>query len=131
MINLRLMAAAGIFAIFSAAASLAAPPTEITIDECMNKKSAVVFPHEKHFGEGENKLNLPCSTCHHTQETLSLETADQAEPCSKCHVKPEAASTPICSQMSPKKNPYHITCMGCHKEEGKGPTKCDACHPKE
>ena len=34
------------------------------------------------------------------------------------------------------KNPFHITCVGCHKEEAKtnaetkAPTKCDQCHPK-
>jgi len=125
MSKIRLIAAAGIIAFFSAVASFAAPPEHITIDDCVNKKSAVEFPHAKHFE------HLKCSTCHHKQEDLSLETADQAQPCSECHLKPEEASTPICSQMSPKKNPYHITCMGCHKEEAKGPTKCDECHPKQ
>ncbi len=120
-----LITAAGIFAIISAVAGFAAPPEHITIDDCVAKKSAVEFPHAKHFE------HMECVTCHHTQETLSLETADQAKPCSECHLKPEEASTPICSQMSPKKNPYHLTCMGCHKKEEKGPTKCDDCHPKE
>jgi len=127
-----LITAAGIIAIISAVVGYAAPPPDhFTIDDCANKKSAVEFPHAKHFGAGEGNLNLPCSTCHHKQEDLSLETADQAKPCSECHLKPEEASTPICSQMSPKKNPYHLTCMGCHKKEAKGPTKCDDCHPKQ
>jgi len=128
MRRLLLTAATGFIAMFVACASLAAPttpPEHITIDDCVNKKSAVEFPHAMHFEK------LECVTCHHTQETLSKETADQAKPCSECHVKPEEASTPICSQMSPKKNPFHIKCMGCHKEQEKGPTKCDACHPKE
>jgi hypothetical protein len=32
--------------------------------------------------------------------------------------------------MSLKKNHYHINCVGCHKESGAGPAKCDECHPK-
>ena len=42
-----------------------------------------------------------------------------------------------CSEKSTKKNPYHITCIGCHKEDKKenadttAPTKCTACHPKD
>ena len=34
------------------------------------------------------------------------------------------------NQMSLKKNPFHINCVGCHKEQGAGPAKCDECHPK-
>jgi hypothetical protein len=54
------------------------------------------------------------------------------EACNTCHLEPEEETTPVCSQMSLKKNPYHINCVGCHKESGKeaAPTKCDDCHPK-
>ena len=32
--------------------------------------------------------------------------------------------------MSLKKNPFHMVCIDCHKEQAKGPTKCDDCHKK-
>lgn len=114
-----------IFAMFCGMTNAAPPPDHITIDDCVAKKSAVEFPHAMHFDKYE------CSTCHHTQEDLTLDTADQARPCSECHLEPEKTSTPICSQMSPKKNPFHINCMGCHKKEKAGPAKCGDCHPKE
>lgn len=125
MRKLNLVIAAGILAVFSSVAGAVSPPVDITIDDCVAKKSAVAFPHELHFEKYE------CSTCHHTQENLTKDTADQAKPCSECHMEPEKASTPICSQMSPKKNPFHIKCVSCHKEEKAGPTKCNDCHPKE
>lgn len=105
-------------------AGLAAPPEVITIDSCVKKKAAVEFPHQLHFDQVE------CSSCHHTQPDLSLETADQAKACSGCHVEPEKPDTPACSQMSMKKNPFHINCVACHKEKAAGPTKCAECHPK-
>jgi len=125
MVKLNSVIAAGIFAMFGMLASAASPPEHITIDDCIAKKSAVEFPHAVHFDKYE------CSTCHHTQEDLTLETADQAKPCSQCHMEPEKAGTPTCSEMSPKKNPFHITCVSCHKTEKAGPTKCGDCHPKE
>jgi hypothetical protein len=124
MHSLILAVAAGSLALLISSASLAAPPEHITIDDCVAKKSAVEFPHAAHFDVTE------CSTCHHTQEDLSLETADQAKPCSECHNTPEKAGTPGCSETSLKKNPFHINCVSCHKEKEAGPTKCNDCHPK-
>jgi hypothetical protein len=100
----------------------------ITIDGCANKKSAVTFPHKAHEGLTE------CSTCHHTQEGLA--EGGEAETCMSCHLEPEDAATPKCSEMSMSKNPYHKSCIPCHKDEvkknaeSKAPTKCDGCHPK-
>ena len=101
---------------------------EMTIDACDNKKSAVTFPHTAHEGLTE------CTTCHHTDE--GLVAGGEAELCSSCHLEPEDAATPKCSEMSMSKNPYHKTCIKCHKDavkedaESKAPTKCDGCHPK-
>jgi hypothetical protein len=69
--------------------------------------------------------------CHHTNEGLTADSGGEVEKCTACHLDPEDAATPSCSEMSPKKNPYHLNCMGCHKTEGKGPTKCDDCHAKK
>lgn len=106
----------------SAMMLMAAAPDEIVIDACANKKAAVTFPHKAHEGVGA------CSTCHHTQP--DLEAGGEAEKCSDCHVKPEEEGVPACEQMSMSKNPFHIGCVGCHKKEEKGPTKCNDCHPK-
>ncbi|MGE5232691.1 MAG: cytochrome c3 family protein [Acidobacteriota bacterium] len=106
-------------------------PEKVTIKDCAAKKPAVEFPHKAHIDSG-----LACATCHHTQKDLKAGAAEEVKPCSACHVTPEKAETPKCSEMSPTKNPFHITCMGCHKEEvakkadSKAPTKCDQCHKK-
>ena len=33
--------------------------------------------------------------------------------------------------MSMKKNPFHMLCINCHKQEGEGPTSCNDCHVKK
>lgn len=107
-------------------------PENITIDACADVKAPVEFPHKAHF-----ELTT-CVDCHHTSEGLTAETAKDMDvaTCASCHVEPEKAETPICSEKSTKKNPYHILCITCHKAEKKenaetkAPTKCTACHPK-
>jgi len=107
-----------------------APPESVTIDACMAKKSAVVFPHATHVGVTE------CATCHHTDEGITAESEMEVAACTSCHQAPEGEGIPDCAQMSMSKNPYHITCLGCHKEKvaadaaSPAPTKCDGCHPK-
>jgi cytochrome c553 len=107
----------------SALAFNATAGDDIVIDDCAKKQAAVNFPHEAH------KAVTECATCHHTQPDLAA--GGEAESCAGCHVGPEDAATPDCAQMSMSKNPYHITCVSCHKTEEKGPTKCTECHPKE
>jgi len=109
--------------------ALAAPhhgPEEVTIDAAAAKKTAVVFPHAKH-----QELVESCSTCHHTNEGMTGDTAVDAEvqACSACHLDPEG-DVPGMREMSMKKNPFHMLCIDCHKTEAKGPTKCDDCHKK-
>ena len=107
-------------------------PENITIDACADTKTAVEFPHKAHFE------NAACVDCHHSEEGLTAETAADMKvaTCASCHVEPEKAETPKCSEKSTKKNPYHIRCLGCHKDtkkenaDTKAPTKCTACHPK-
>ena len=107
-------------------------PETITIDDCTAKKEAVQFPHKAHFELTD------CTTCHHTSEGLTLKTAADMEvaKCSSCHAAPEDKAVPDCAQMSLTKNPFHIACVGCHKEHAKenadtkAPTKCNQCHVK-
>jgi hypothetical protein len=103
-------------------------PDEIVIEAAQNKRSAVVFPHGEHVERVES-----CDTCHHTNEGLVSEDDADAEVqgCVSCHLDPEEPDTPSMREMSIKKNPFHIACIDCHKEQEKGPTKCDDCHPKE
>jgi hypothetical protein len=123
-------AAALLFSAAIIAATAAEAPENVVIDDCVNKKAAVEFPHKAHMEQVE------CVTCHHTQEGLTADSDMEVEACGTCHNEPEDAETPVCSQMSLSKNPFHITCVGCHKEKlaedetFAGPTKCDGCHPK-
>ncbi|MDX1632895.1 MAG: cytochrome c3 family protein [Thermoanaerobaculia bacterium] len=102
-------------------------PEEIVIDEAVDKKSAVTFPHWVHQDAVEE-----CTTCHHKQENLTPETADEmeVEACSSCHLDPEDEA-PSMREMSIRKNPFHVGCIDCHKEQEAGPTKCADCHPSE
>jgi len=117
--------------LFAFGAPMAAdPPDTVTIDDCAKKKSAVEFPHKAHVELTE------CTTCHHNQEGLTADSGGEVEKCASCHIEPEEEGTPKCSEMSTSKNPYHATCVKCHKAEvkkdeaSKAPTKCDGCHPK-
>jgi hypothetical protein len=118
-------------ALVALAAEVEVPET-ITIDDCAAKKAPVEFPHKAHFEVTE------CVTCHHTDEGLTAETVAEmtVAKCGSCHNEPEDEATPKCSEMSAKKNHYHIACIGCHKEyvaenaDSKAPTKCNDCHPK-
>jgi hypothetical protein len=100
-------------------------PDEISLDGCGEKKAAVAFPHGAHLELTE------CTTCHHTAEGLTAESDMEVKTCKSCHLNPEAEDTPSCSEMSLSKNPYHKLCISCHKEQAKGPSKCNDCHPKE
>lgn len=125
-----LVLASGVF-VFTAAAADA--PETATLQGCGTKQPPVTFPHAKHV-----ELTK-CGTCHHTQADLTAESTEEVATCVSCHKDPEDAKTPSCAEMSPTKNPYHINCMGCHKEsvkkdaslKGKAPTVCKECHVKK
>lgn len=106
-------------------------PQTITLQGCGTKQPPVEFDHAKH-----TEQVAECGTCHHTQADLTAANADSVETCVSCHKDPEDSKTPGCDQMSPTKNPYHIRCMGCHRDQVKkdkslkAPTKCTECHKK-
>lgn len=107
--------------------ALAAPhhgPDDVVIDAAQSKKGPVAFPHAKHAEMVES-----CDTCHHTNKGLTAQTDAEVKACSACHLDPEG-DVPGMREMSMKKNPFHVTCVDCHKTEAKGPTKCDDCHKK-
>ncbi len=102
-------------------------PENIMINEAAAKKPGVEFPHWKH-----QDMVPKCTTCHHTDKGLSASSpADvKVEKCSACHLDPKDPEMPSMRQMSMKKNPFHMKCIGCHREEAKGPTRCADCHKK-
>jgi ribosomal protein L40E len=102
-------------ALFGTIAIAADNPDVIVIDKAQAKKPPVIFPHKAHQETND------CVVCHHTAKV-----ADDAESCFNCHGKDPDIPDP--SQMSSKKNPFHILCKDCHTELAKGPTKCKECH---
>jgi len=95
--------------------SAKAPPKSVVIDKCKKKKSGVKFDHAKHV----KTLKVKCKTCHHK---------GPGKPCHSCHMGKAKGKKLGCAEMSMKKNPFHVTCAGCHKTKGKGPKKCKECH---
>ena len=87
----------------------------IVIDKAQAKKPPVTFPHKAHQEKNDFVV------CHHTAKS-----PDESKSCFECHGQNPDIPDP--SQMSAKKNPFHIKCVGCHKEQAKGPTKCKQCH---
>lgn len=120
IVSVSIAAAAAALLVFAAEM-----PETVTIDAAMDKKSAVEFPHAAHVEAG-----VSCDTCHHTQEGLTADGAAEVQKCSGCHLDPTEEGVPSMREMSPSKNPLHKGCISCHKTEGKGPTKCNECHPK-
>ena len=100
-------------------------PDEVVIGAAAAKKAPVPFPHGEHVKQVKS-----CDVCHHTDKGLTAETAADVKPCSACHLNPTDETVPSMGQMSMTKNPFHKTCITCHKTEAKGPTKCDDCHKK-
>lgn len=113
---------------FAAAAALADQiPETIIINAAAKKLPPVPFTHAKHA----TSLVKTCTTCHHTQKTLTAETVKgmKVVKCSTCHLDPKG-EIPSMREMSTTKNPFHIRCTSCHKAEKKGPVVCTECHKK-
>jgi hypothetical protein len=113
-------------AVLFTTAILAHHPDTTTIDAAAKKQPAVAFPHAKHV-----KVVKSCDTCHHTQKGLTAESKAKVEKCSTCHLDPKDPKIPGMREASLTKNPFHINCVSCHKEQKKGPTACTGCHKKK
>ena len=102
-------------------------PGKVKVDVAAKKQPPVIFDHAKHG----DTLVKTCDTCHHTNKGLKKEHADTVDvkKCSECHLEPQG-KVPSMREMSLTKNPMHIRCVGCHKEQKKGPTVCNQCHKK-
>jgi hypothetical protein len=100
-------------------------PNDVLLDDAAKKQPPVPFSHEKH----SKLVNDKCDTCHHTQKGLTSESQG-VKKCSECHLDPKDKA-PSMREMSLTKNPFHIRCIACHKEQKKGPTACNGCHLKK
>ena len=83
-------------------------------------QSEVAFSHKGH-------AKIDCKVCHHkgdaNQKCASAGCHDSTDPKDKTSEKSFYKA-------------YHDmksaqSCIGCHKKEAKGPTKCPECHPKK
>lgn len=104
-------------------------PETVTIKAAQKKQPAVTFAHSQH----STKLAKSCDVCHHTQKglTAAKATATNVVKCTVCHLDPKKSGVPSMREMSLTKNPFHIRCISCHKEQKKGPTACALCHKKK
>ncbi|CAO0822733.1 Cytochrome c3 family protein [Desulfarculales bacterium] len=91
-------------------------------------KAVVRLTHTKHGTEHK----VACDKCHHVKankKTNIWKEGDKVEKCAECHTsadkKPAAEGVPLSLY-----NALHKQCRECHKDQKKGPTKCDECHPK-
>ena len=114
-------------AVVAMAGSGKTPPDSVTIDACKAKKTVVVMNHKAHVDK-----KIACNECHHTNKDMKAAADQEVKKCSACHLKPEKPETLACTEMGPKKNPFHVNCIECHKKDAakKAPTKCDDCHKK-
>jgi len=105
-----------------AAATSAAkpPPKHVVIQSCGKSKAPVTLPHELHA----KKEKIPCKACHHTGDTSKSCSA------AKCHAGKAEGKRPGCAEASLSKNPFHMSCIGCHNKKSEGPKNCAQCHKK-
>ena len=103
-------------------------PTTLKIDAAAKKQPPVTFDHAKHG----DKLVKSCDTCHHTNKGLTKAQTDKVDvqKCSECHLDPKG-TVPSMREMSLTKNPMHVRCINCHKQEKQGPTACTGCHVRK
>jgi len=125
---MRRIAVSFLFLTFAATIALAHYPATLKIEAAAKKQPAVTFNHAKHG----DTLVKSCDTCHHTQKGLTKAQTDKVDvkKCNECHLDPKDPKMPSMREMAMNKNPMHIRCIACHKEQKKGPTICKDCHVK-
>ena len=86
------------------------------------QRPACVFKHDEH---NEKAGIEDCSACHHVYEDGKLVQDDSSEgtPCAECHKVNAKTGTPLMLA-------YHMQCIDCHTQKGKGPVACGQCHVK-
>lgn len=99
-------------------------PDATVIAECVAKQTPVKFNHKRHSRDRK----IACDFCHHTDKSLTPDSAVEVKKCIVCHAKPGTRDMPGCSEGGMKKNVYHTKCIGCHVKNSKAPAMCKDCH---
>jgi hypothetical protein len=104
-------------------------PKSVVLKACKDKKPPVKFDHAAHQ-KIVKKAGKDCKTCHHNGDAKKGPTGKDTT-CASCHLKVQK-NIGTCKDKSASKNPFHVSCIGCHKkmkeEAKKAPTKCKECH---
>ena len=106
-----------------------------------HKMGIVMFDHKKHFAAKPDGYGIACGECHHDKDgkpRADLKEGDTVEGCIDCHSKPGKPKKEKgmskedwdAMQLEYYYGAMHENCIGCHKENNAGPTKCAECHPK-
>jgi hypothetical protein len=103
----------------------ATAPARVTIKSAAAKQPPVIFEHTKHETRAKS-----CDVCHHDNKGLTKASKGAVKPCMSCHLDVKGKVMPSAREMSLTKNPFHIKCLGCHKQAKKGPVACNGCHKK-
>lgn len=91
-------------------------------------KAPVKLSHTKHNAE----YKIACDKCHHVKKDKKTNTwkeGDKVQKCAECHTSADK-KPPVEGESLSLYNAFHKQCRDCHKDQKKGPTKCDECHPK-
>ena len=80
----------------------------------------VRFMHAKHAAHTKD-----CAVCHHYRPTDK--NASETTRCSACHQESFSEKHP---ERVGLKAAYHLACIDCHEQQGKGPVDCLGCHDR-
>jgi hypothetical protein len=84
-------------------------------------RPAATFVHDQH---NEKAGVEDCVLCHHggSDGVQDPEFSTEGIPCADCHaVQPDKGTTGLSKA-------YHLQCISCHEQSGKGPLACGQCH---
>lgn len=125
----------GMAFLFALAYATQQAPDTLTMESKVfdkHKKALVTFNHKKHNVD----YKVVCADCHHIYEGGKnvWQEGTEVKKCDACHTEAKAPS----GDKSPKEekikkyyyDAIHANCVGCHKDQKKGPSKCTECHPK-
>lgn len=100
--------------LFCGSAIAAAPVGNMTLSVEGGRQAPVTFSHNNH--------NMTCKDCHHEGE--------ENQKCQECHSDLKARKGEKSFYAAFHSRDSIHSCVGCHKQENIGPTKCSECHKK-
>ena len=91
-----------------------------------SQRTEALFNHDEH---NEKAGIEDCASCHHLYDEAGKLLEDESSEdssCSDCHIDGKKDGNKP-SLM----NAFHLSCIGCHTKEVKGPISCGECHKKK